>query len=162
MVTQEEILKSIEDVVDPETQITISEMQLVDEVRVSDDGSVKIKMHMTTPLCPAQYAYSIALDVKDRVSALKDVKKVTVVITNHYLSPEINQAVNGPDWKPESPDEAGPYLDQGNGSDQRRKASGFSARAMTPYGRLLKTFSPFERSDRRTILLLDKEEEQRG
>ncbi|MDP7976558.1 MAG: metal-sulfur cluster assembly factor [Thermoprotei archaeon] len=124
MVTEDEILKSIEDVVDPETQITISEMQLVDEVKLSDDGAVKIKMHMTTPLCPAQYAYSIALDVKDRVSALKDVKKVTVVITNHYLSPEINQAVNGPDWKPESPDEAGPVpSEEGDqeGSDQLRK-----------------------------------------
>ncbi len=102
------MLKAIEDVVDPETQITISEMNLIDDVKIGEDGSVKVKVHMTTPLCPAQYAYSIALDVKDRVSALAEVKKVTVVVRNHYLSPEINRAVNGPDWVPEGPDEAGP------------------------------------------------------
>ncbi|MGC8631585.1 MAG: metal-sulfur cluster assembly factor [Thermoprotei archaeon] len=101
MVTEEEVLKSIEDVVDPEVQASIVEMNLVDEINVGTDGRVNVKFHLTTPFCPAQFAYSIALDIKDRVSAIPDVKKVTVVVKDHFLSDEINAAVNGPDWKPE-------------------------------------------------------------
>jgi len=118
MITQDDVVKAIEDVVDPETGITISEMNLIDDVIIGEDGHVKVKLHMTTPLCPAQYAYSIALDVKDRVSSMPDVKKVTVVVRKHYLSPEINKAVNGPDWVPESPDEAGPGEEEEEGQEQ--------------------------------------------
>jgi len=121
MVTEEEVLKAIEDVVDPETQITVMEMNLIDGIELKPDGIVKVKFHATTPLCPPQYAYSMALDMKDRISSIEGVKKVAVVLIDHYLSPEINQAVNGPDWKPEGPDEAGPAGGQeGEGTNARR------------------------------------------
>lgn len=90
-------MKSIEDVVDPEVQVGIVEMNLVDEVDISSENDVKIKFHLTTPFCPAQFAYAIALQIKDRVSALPGVKKVVVEVRDHFLAKEINDAVNGGD-----------------------------------------------------------------
>ena len=54
MITQDDVVKAIEDVVDPKTGTTISEMNLIDDVIIGEDGHVKVKLHMTTPLCPAQ------------------------------------------------------------------------------------------------------------
>ncbi len=95
MVTEEDVLRSIEDVVDPEVQVGIVEMNLVDEVDISSDNDVRIRFHLTTPICPAQFAFAIALQIKDRVSALPGVKKVVVEVKDHFLAKEINEAVNG-------------------------------------------------------------------
>mgnify|MGYP001626398266 CR=1 FL=1 len=95
LITEEDVLKSVEDVVDPEIQVGIIEMNLVDEVDISSDNDIKIRFHLTTPFCPAQFAYAIALQIKDRVSALPGVKKVVVEVKDHFLAKEINDAVNG-------------------------------------------------------------------
>ncbi|MDP7975642.1 MAG: metal-sulfur cluster assembly factor [Thermoprotei archaeon] len=80
---------------DPEVQVGIVEMNLVDEVDISSDNEVKVRFHLTTPFCPAQFAYAIALQIKDKVSALPGVKKVVVEVKDHFLAKEINDAVNG-------------------------------------------------------------------
>jgi len=96
--TEEEILKSVEDVVDPEVQASIVEMNLIDEVDIGSDHTVRIKFHLTTPFCPAEFALSIAMSVKERVSSIPGVNRVIVEVKDHFMATEINAAVNGADW----------------------------------------------------------------
>jgi len=46
------IFDELSKIVDPEINTTITELELVDEVDISD-SKVKIDLHLTSPFCPA-------------------------------------------------------------------------------------------------------------
>lgn len=80
-------------VVDPEVGIPITDMELVDDINI-DKGHVTVTFHFTTPMCPPVFAFKIAMDIKNLVSALDGVEKVTVTIKNHVMADKINTEVN--------------------------------------------------------------------
>lgn len=94
MVTVEEVEKELEKVVDPEIGLPITEMHLVDEIAIKDDGELFIKYHLTAPFCPPIFAEDIGMNIRLLTSKLEGVKKVTVVLYGHALSDEINKRVN--------------------------------------------------------------------
>src|SRR5216684_8986450 len=94
MVTVEEVNRELEKVVDPEIGLPITEMHLVDEIAIKDDGEVSIKYHLTAPFCPPIFAEDIGMNIRQLTSKLEGVKKVTVILHGHALSNEINQRVN--------------------------------------------------------------------
>ncbi len=94
MVTVEEVNRELEKVVDPEIGLPITEMHLVDEILIKDDGEVFIKYHLTAPFCPPIFAEDIGMNIRLLTSRLEGVKSVTVVLHGHALSNEINQRVN--------------------------------------------------------------------
>ena len=52
MLSNEEILQRIAHIVDPELGISVVDLGLVYEARQQDDGSVYVRMSLTTPACP--------------------------------------------------------------------------------------------------------------
>ena len=88
------VIKELNKVVDPEVNIPITDMELVDEIDISDDGVVTVSFHFTTPTCPPVFAYKIGLDIRHYVGKLPGVKKVKVFIKDHYLADKINEKVN--------------------------------------------------------------------
>jgi metal-sulfur cluster biosynthetic enzyme len=96
MVEKPAIVKELAQVVDPEVGVSITEMDLVDDVTISPDGVVSIGFHLTAPFCPPMFALEIAQDIKKRVSALEGVKDVKVTMTGHFMAEEINRRVNTP------------------------------------------------------------------
>jgi len=94
MVTVDEVNRELEKVVDPEIGLPITEMHLVDEIAIKEDGEVLIKYHLTAPFCPPIFAEDIGMNIRLLTSKLEGVKKVTVVLHGHALSNEINQRVN--------------------------------------------------------------------
>lgn len=98
----DEILEAISDVVDPEVNVPILEMGdpekepngLIDEVNIDKDNSVEIKYHATTPYCPPIFALQISMDIKQKVEEMEKVKGITVIISGHALSSQINEKVN--------------------------------------------------------------------
>ena len=101
MVTVDEVNRELEKVVDPEIGLPITEMHLVDEINIGDDGEIFIKYHLTAPFCPPIFAEDIGMNIRHLTSKLAGVKKVTVVLHGHALANEINERVN-PDYKPQS------------------------------------------------------------
>ena len=99
LVTVDEITKELEKVVDPEIGLPITEMHLVDEIDIKDDGVLFIKYHLTAPFCPPIFAEDIGMNIRQLTSKLDGVKKVTVILHGHALANEINQRVN-PDYTP--------------------------------------------------------------
>ena len=94
MVTVEAVEKELEKVVDPEIGLPITEMHLVDEISIQDNGDIFIKYHLTAPFCPPIFAEDIGMNIRTLTSQLEGVKKVTVVLHGHALANEINQRVN--------------------------------------------------------------------
>ena len=100
MVTVEEVNKELEKVVDPEIGLPITEMHLVDEVTIKEEGEVYISYHLTAPFCPPIFAEDIGMNIRQLTSKLEGVRKVTVVLHGHALAAEINQRVN-PGYTPQ-------------------------------------------------------------
>lgn len=82
--------------VDPEVGVPITEMDLVDDISIANDGVVTIGFHLTAPFCPPMFALEIAQDIKRRISALEGVKEVKVSMSGHFMAEEINRRVNTP------------------------------------------------------------------
>lgn len=99
MVTVDEVNRELEKVVDPEIGLPITEMHLVDEVTIQENGDLFIKYHLTAPFCPPIFAEDIGMNIKQLTTKLDGVKKVTVILHGHALANEINQRVN-PDLTP--------------------------------------------------------------
>ncbi len=99
MVTVDEVTKELEKVVDPEIGLPITEMHLVDEIDIKEDGILFIRYHLTAPFCPPIFAEDIGMNIRQLTSKLDGVKKVTVILHGHALANEINQRVN-PDYTP--------------------------------------------------------------
>jgi metal-sulfur cluster biosynthetic enzyme len=99
VVTVDDVNRELEKVVDPEIGLPITEMHLVDEITIKEDGELFIKYHLTAPFCPPIFAEDIGMNIKQLTTKLDGVKKVTVILHGHALANEINQRVN-PDLTP--------------------------------------------------------------
>ena len=64
---------------DPEIPVNIYELGLIYDVQVNTNYDVKILMTFTAPNCPV--AESLPLEIKEKISEIKLVKKVVVDIT---------------------------------------------------------------------------------
>ncbi len=74
----EEAVKAICEIYDPEIPVNIYALGLIYDIQVSEDYDVKVTMTLTSPNCPV--AESLPEEVKQKVSAIKDVKKVSVEV----------------------------------------------------------------------------------
>ncbi|MGI0080583.1 MAG: metal-sulfur cluster assembly factor [Nitrososphaerales archaeon] len=102
MVEKPEIVRELQQVVDPEVGVPITEMDLVDEIGITPEGIVSIGFHLTAPFCPPMFALEIAQDIKKRVGGLPGVKDVKISMTGHFMAEEINRRVNTPAAAPKA------------------------------------------------------------
>ena len=83
---EEEIVKVLRTVFDPEIPVNIYDLGLVYRVEVDDDKDVTIDMTFTAPSCPA--ADFILDDVQQKVEGIAGVNGVTI---NLVFEPEWNK-----------------------------------------------------------------------
>jgi len=93
MVTKREVMAELKKVVDPEIGIPVTEMKLIDEVKIKG-SDVEVQFHLTTPFCPPIFARQIALDIREKISKMKGVKSVKVTLKDHFMADQINEEVN--------------------------------------------------------------------
>ncbi len=99
-INEDVILEVLADVVDPEINLPILEMGeddsygLIDEINISDNNSIEVKYHATTPYCPPIFAMQISNDIKSRIKSLKGADSVKVLVSGHMMSDQINQRIN--------------------------------------------------------------------
>ena len=73
------IIVILKNIFDPEIPVNIYELGLIYEIKVEENGNVKILMTLTSPNCPV--AESMPAQVKEEIGYLSDVKNVNVEIT---------------------------------------------------------------------------------
>lgn len=71
MITKERITEALKEVIDPETGVSLVEMNLIKDVLIEGD-KVKVKMTLTIPGCPL--ANQLVNEVKKKVESLEGVK----------------------------------------------------------------------------------------
>lgn len=76
---RDQIEAQLRTVFDPEIPVNIYDLGLVYEIKLGDNGSVKITMTLTAPACPV--AGDIVRDVQEKVESLSDVMDCHVNLT---------------------------------------------------------------------------------
>jgi len=73
---EQDIIKNLKTVYDPEIPVDIYELGLIYEIQIDEDNNVYLKMTLTSPACPV--AGSLPGEVQQKVKAVHDVKDVYV------------------------------------------------------------------------------------
>ncbi len=76
MVVIKDIVVALSQCKDPELDANIVEIGLIYGITINQDGSVKVTMTMTSPMCPVTGI--ILADVQLRLEALHDIGKIDV------------------------------------------------------------------------------------
>jgi FeS assembly SUF system protein len=76
---EDEIIKIIKTVYDPEIPVDIFELGLIYEVKIDDEANVEIIMTLTSPSCPA--AESLPGEVERKIAAIEGVASAKITIT---------------------------------------------------------------------------------
>jgi FeS assembly SUF system protein len=71
---RERIIEQLKTVYDPEIPVNIYELGLIYDVEVDDDGTARIRMTLTTPMCPA--AEELPPEVETKARAVEGVSAV--------------------------------------------------------------------------------------
>ena len=87
------IFDELSKIVDPEIDMSIVELELIDEVDISD-SNVKVDLHLTSPFCPAVFGFKICQDIHDNLLMVDGVDDVKVNVSNHFMAEQINNQVN--------------------------------------------------------------------
>ena len=87
------IFDEITKIVDPEINVSIMELELVDNIDING-SAVKIDLHLTSPFCPAIFGFKIAQDIHDYLLKIDGIDDVKLNVSNHFMAEAINNQVN--------------------------------------------------------------------
>jgi len=73
---EERIIQALKTCYDPEIPVDIFELGLIYEIAIDDEANVKIKMTLTSPMCPV--AGSLPPEVEKKVSTVQNVKSAKI------------------------------------------------------------------------------------
>lgn len=90
---EDEVLTCLAAVTDPELDEPVTELGFVEGVTVEDDGAVRVDFRLPTFWCAANFAYMMAEDMRDAVSALPWVTRVTPRLHDHMCAEQVNHGV---------------------------------------------------------------------
>jgi FeS assembly SUF system protein len=75
---KEKIIEQIKTVYDPEIPVDIYELGLIYDIEIEDNGLVKVKMTLTTPMCPV--ADSLPMEVQEKIIMVDEVTDVDLQV----------------------------------------------------------------------------------
>jgi len=87
-----EVIAALGAVRDPELDDDIVELGFVASVQTAGDA-VSVRLRLPTYFCAPNFAYLMAADARDAVSALPGVATVDIALDEHHASDEINAGV---------------------------------------------------------------------
>jgi metal-sulfur cluster biosynthetic enzyme len=90
---QEEMLRALETVRDPELDEPITSLGFVASCTVSPDGDAQVRLRLPTYFCAPNFAYLMVADAYDAVSVLPGVRSTEVVLEDHFAADAINGGV---------------------------------------------------------------------
>ena len=88
-----EVLARLATVTDPELDEPVTDLGFVEGVSVGADGAVAIDFRLPTYWCAANFAYMMAEDMRDAVSALPWVTGVVPRLHAHMCAEQVNRGV---------------------------------------------------------------------
>ncbi|MBE7211907.1 MAG: iron-sulfur cluster assembly protein, partial [Gluconacetobacter diazotrophicus] len=92
-----ELRAVLDAVTDPELDESVVSLGFVSAIAVDDAARVSIGFRLPTYWCSANFAWIMAEDMRNAVSALPWVRDVSVILDEHMFAAEINDAINARD-----------------------------------------------------------------
>jgi len=91
--SRERLLAALETVRDPELDEPITSLGFVASCTVSAGGDAEVRLRLPTYFCAPNFAYLMVADAYDAVSGQPGVRRVEVVLEDHFASDAINGGV---------------------------------------------------------------------
>jgi metal-sulfur cluster biosynthetic enzyme len=90
---REEVWSALNAVTDPEIDESVVSLEFVTEVNIDSSNRVEIDFRLPTYWCAPNFAFLMASDMRDAVTALEWVKDVSVRLFDHFSADLINRSV---------------------------------------------------------------------
>ena len=91
MVTEDQVIDAIKQVMDPHTGVNVYDMGLISDLKIEDEV-VSLIFIPTSPVCPM--GLQLAKDIKDKVMGIYGVSNCKVDLVGHIQADEINKYLN--------------------------------------------------------------------
>ena len=91
-VDRDAVLAALGTVRDPELDESLTELGFVSEVQV-DGGTVRARLRLPTYWCAPNFAYLMAADADIALRSVPGVRRVEVLLDDHFASDEINHGI---------------------------------------------------------------------
>jgi serine O-acetyltransferase len=85
MPKEQEIREALRPVVDPEIGVSVVDLGMIREIVLAEDGTVQVKMVLTTPFCPL--ASMIRAQVQQAAAAVPGIKEAKVTLLDEPWDP---------------------------------------------------------------------------
>jgi len=72
------IFSALSRVVDPATGLDVIRMRIIEDLKIDNEGKVKLVLRPTSPVCPL--AYKVAANIKIAIKQVKGVKEVDIKV----------------------------------------------------------------------------------
>jgi len=103
-IARDEVFRQLAEVYDPELDQPLTELGFIGGVDIAGD-KVTVRFRLPTYWCAANFAYMMSSDIRERVSELPWVKRVDVLLQDHFHDDEINEGIkNGKTFQTAFPD----------------------------------------------------------
>ena len=89
---EDQIKRALSDVIDPETGLNIMRMDLIHDLKVTEDGEVSLVFRPSSPVCPM--AYSLANSIKKKIESLNDIRSIRIAVENFQNADHLERLVN--------------------------------------------------------------------
>jgi metal-sulfur cluster biosynthetic enzyme len=89
----EQVWAALDTVTDPEIDESVTTLEFISRVEVSDENDVSIEFRLPTFWCAPNFAFLMASDMRDSVAELDWVRSVSVMLLDHFSADLINRGV---------------------------------------------------------------------
>jgi metal-sulfur cluster biosynthetic enzyme len=90
---REEVWSALDAVTDPEIDESVVSLDFVTELNIDSSNRVEIEFRLPTYWCAPNFAFLMASDMRDAVTALEWVRDVSVRLSDHFSADLINRSV---------------------------------------------------------------------
>ena len=90
---REEVWSALDAVTDPEIDESVVSLDFVTELKIDSSNRVEIEFRLPTYWCAPNFAFLMASDMRDAVTALEWVRDVSVRLSDHFSADLINRSV---------------------------------------------------------------------
>ena len=85
---REVILSRLSEVIDPETEVDVVRMRLIEDLTVDEAGVVRYRFRPSSPLCPM--AVPLALSIRKAVAGVEGVTGQAMEVVGYVKADELN------------------------------------------------------------------------
>jgi metal-sulfur cluster biosynthetic enzyme len=99
---KENILKRLQQVIDPETGADVIRMQLVMDLTIDENGKASYIFRPSSPICPI--AIQLAMMIMQAINEVEGVTGQQITVTDYIQAEELTQVLNSLSFAPTDSD----------------------------------------------------------